>query len=521
MTRKPRTSSSTTPAARAGADGMGEVGRSGLLISNGIVLEEFLPQLRGATGRKMLREMADNNPIIGGIEMAVFRAIGRLDWHIEKDEDEADKAAVEAAEFTQGAIEDMSEDWPSTLHNIMSCYTYGWSFLEIVYKRRNGQSDMPGQNSNYDDGRIGWRKWAPRSQETLLKWLTDENGGVQGMGQQTIDGYFEIPIEKALLFRTTTERNNPEGRSMLRNAYRPYFFLKRIEEIEAIGIERDLAGLPIIKMAPKYFSPNASPDEKLLMQQMVTMVQNIKRNQTEGLVFPLAYNEQGNKIIDIELLTTGGTRNFDTDKIIARYNQQIAMSMLADFMLLGHENVGSHALGASKIELWMMTIEAIAESIAQVINTHAIPRLLKLNGMETDQMPKLVYGSVENVNLAELGIFLKQAADAGLLIPDQGLEEYIRNVADLPAIDLSEREDMYGVDYDPYGRKQIPAELIPQGDPLVMTAEAQQTTAATGAKAQAALPPAPAGDGLPDGAAKGTNGATGKKKTPDAPVQQK
>jgi hypothetical protein len=504
---------------------MGEVGRSGLLISNGIVLEEFLPALRGATGRRLLREMADNDPIIGGLTMAAVRSIGRLDWHIEKDEDEeTDQAATDAAEFIQEALDDMSEDWPSTLHNIMSCHTYGWSFLEIVYKRRNGQSDKPGQNSNYDDGRIGWRKWAPRSQETLLRWITDEAGGVQGMGQQTIDGYFEIPIEKALLFRTTTERNNPEGRSMLRNAYRPWFFKKRIEEIEAIGIERDLAGLPVVKMAPKYFSPNASTDEKMLMMQMQQMVQNIKRNQTEGLVFPLAFDDKGNKIIDLELLSTGGTRNFDTDKIIARYNQQIAMSVLADFMLLGHENVGSHSLGVSKIELWMMTIEAIAESIAQVINTHAIPRLLKLNGMVTDKLPKLVYGSIENVNLGELGIFLKQAADAGLLIPDLGLEEYIRNVADLPPVDASEREDMYGVDYNPYGKQPVPPALIPEGDPLVLTAETGEKTAATAAAAAkkpgGTLPPAPAGDGIPDDAAKGTTGATGRKKAPGAPVQQ-
>jgi hypothetical protein len=511
--------SSLAPAVTAKAAGdLGEVGRSGLLISNGIVFEEFLPQLRGATGRRVYREMADNDPIVGGLTMAAVRSIGRLDWHIEKDADEdADQAAEDAAQFVQEALDDMSEDWPSTLHNIMSCHTYGWSYLEIVYKRRNGSNDNPGQSSNYDDGRIGWRKWAPRSQETLLRWLTDDAGGVQGMGQQTIDGYFEIPIEKALLFRTSTERNNPEGRSMLRNAYRPWFFKKRIEEIEAIGIERDLAGLPIVKMAPKYFSPNASADERMLMQQMQSLVQNVKRNQTEGIVFPLAYDQNNNKTIDIELLSTGGTRNFDTDKIIARYNQQIAMSVLADFMLLGHENVGSHALGASKIELWMMTVEAIAESIAQVINTHAIPRLLKLNGMQTDKMPKLVYGSIENVNLSELGIFLKQAADAGLLIPDAGLEEYIRDVADLPPIDQSEREDMYGVDYNPYGKQPVPPQLVPEGDPLVITAEAQHETADTAADASK-LPPAPAGDGLPADAAPGTSGA-GRKKAPGATVQ--
>jgi hypothetical protein len=33
---------------------------------------------------------------------------------------------------------------------------------------------------------------------------------------------------------------------MLRTAYRPWFMKKRLEEFESIGIERDLAGLPIM-----------------------------------------------------------------------------------------------------------------------------------------------------------------------------------------------------------------------------------------------------------------------------------
>src|SRR5437016_1603691 len=54
----------------------------------------------------------------------------------------------------------------------------------------------------------------------------------------------EIPIEKSLLFRTTSARGNPEGRSALRGAFTSWYYLKRIREYEAIGIERDLAGMP-------------------------------------------------------------------------------------------------------------------------------------------------------------------------------------------------------------------------------------------------------------------------------------
>lgn len=456
-------------------DALTEVGRSGLLISNGIVLEEFLPQLRGSQGRRIFREMSDNDPVVGGTLTAFRQIIARLDWHIEV-ADDASPEDQATADFVQECFDDMTDDWASTLSGILSMNTYGWSLHEIVYKRRNGNSRGTEANSAYDDGRIGWRKWAPRSQESLVKWLMDETGGIQGMKQQTLnDGMLDIPIEKSLLFRLQSANNNPEGRSMLRNSYRPWFFKKRIEEIEAIGIERDLAGLPVIRMHPKYFSPNASTDEKALLQMMTAMVQNIKRNELEGAVFPLQYDEHGNKTIDLELLHTGGTRQFDTDKIIGRYNQQIAMSVLADFLMLGHENVGSQSLGVSKIELWMMAVEAMAKSIASVVNQHAIPRLLALNGMSAENPPELVFGKVENVDLQKLGIFLRDAAFAGVLVPDEGLEDHIRTLSDMPPVDKEAREDQYGVDGDVYGVR--PSKPTPPA---------------------AALPAAPAGADLPD-----------------------
>ena len=40
-------------------------------------------------------------------------------------------------------------------------------------------------------------------------------------------------------------KNSPEGRSVLRNAYRSYYFIKRLKEIEAILVER-MPGFPVI-----------------------------------------------------------------------------------------------------------------------------------------------------------------------------------------------------------------------------------------------------------------------------------
>ena len=408
-----------------------EIGSSGLRRSGGYINEEFLSNLQGVKGFKVYREMHDNDPVVGAMLYAIDKVITRLEWHVEGEDERT-------ALFIDECLNDMSDSWDSTLQNILSMLTYGWSFHEIVYKIRRGQTGDPKTHSKYHDNRIGWRKWPVRAQETLQEWMLDSNGGIQGMIQMDPSsgkGLARIPIDKALLFRTTTNRNNPEGYSLLRNAYRPWFYKRRIEEIEAIGIERDLAGLPMAYVPPEYMSNTATSAQKAVLQAITDIVQNVKRNEQEGIVFPAAYDEQGNRIFDLTLLSASGGRQFDTGSVIQRYDQRIAMSLLSDFLLLGSDRVGSFALGTAKVDLWTLAVDSIAKSIAEVVNQHAIPRLLKLNAMRTDKLPYLTYGQVSSVELGEVADFVSKLAQAGVLMPDRELEAHLRSLADLPDAD--------------------------------------------------------------------------------------
>jgi phage gp29-like protein len=410
-----------------------EIGTTGLRRTGGTVYEEFLVALRGRRGSRIYREMSENDPVIGSILYAIEKIILRLEWRLETSSNqEADK---EAAEFIETCLYDMSESWEQTLSSILSMLVYGYAFNEIVYKIRGGMDQKDAsKRSRYSDNKIGWRKWPIRSQETLNNWMFDTEGGIQGFEQMDPygAGLHRIPIDKALLFRTTTQKNNPEGKSLLRTAYRPWYFKRRIEEIEAIGIERDLAGLPIAYIPPEYLSSTASADQAAVKESIVSIVQNVKRNEQEGIVFPLVYDDKGNKMFDLQLLSAGGSRQFDTDKTIGRYDQRIAMSVLSDFILLGHERTGSFALGSSKIDLWTMAVEAICKSIAEVVNQHAIPRLLKLNGMKIGTTPELKYSEVSSIDLTEISEYVSKLIGSGAMTPDTELEEYLRGLAGLP-----------------------------------------------------------------------------------------
>jgi hypothetical protein len=416
-----------------------ELGSTGLTRSGGVVDAEWLTMLKGAQGRKFYTEMRDNSPIVGAVLFSIQKMLQKLDWHVEPS-DPDNPTAVEVSDFVETCLTDMGDSWDVTLTDVCSMFVYGWSWHEVVYKQRGGLVDDPTKRSKYTDGRIGWRKWAPRGQDTLVKFDWDEDGDVTAMHQADASsgkGVVVIPIEKSLLFRFNPLQGNPEGRSLLRTAAVPYFYQKRVREIEAIGIERDLAGLPVAWVPGEWLSSEASAAEQSARDAVTAIVAGIKRNEQEGVVLPHTFTESGqsSRTVDLQLLSTGGARQFDTDKIIARYSQEIAMSVLMDFLLLGHEAVGSKALSVSKMDLWLMSVDAVARHIADTVSTHAIPKLVLVNGWPAELSPSMAYGSVDRFDAEGMAEALERLLASGVVMPDEALDDWARDVFGLPARD--------------------------------------------------------------------------------------
>ena len=359
---------------------IGRIGqyRYGPAGSGSIFFEEFLPELRGIKGVQAYTEMADNDATIGAILYAIEMLERNVEFHIEPGGDTAkDK---EAAEFVESCMDDMERTWADTLSEILSFQTYGWSWHEIVYKRRVGKTSLPITNSKYDDGLIGWRKLPIRAQDTLYGWeYKDDTDDLIGMTQMPAPKFdrITIPIEKSLHFRTRSRKDNPEGRSILRTAYRAYYFKKRLEEIEGYGMERDLAGFPVL-YGPEGMDlwNTEDPEMAEALGRAEYIVSSIRRDAREGLVLP--GGENGWKL---ELVSSGSRRQFDTNAIIDRYDKRIATSVLADFVMMGQQQVGSFALADSKTRIFALAVGTYLDVICEVFNNQAIPRLIDLNGL--------------------------------------------------------------------------------------------------------------------------------------------
>lgn len=405
-----------------------EIGATGLKHWSGVLDEEFLRELRGTSGVKTFREMARNDPIIGASLLAYTTLAREATFRIDSAR-AGDPQADGIAEFVRGALfDDMSQSWRDLLGEIFSFLIYGWSYFEVVFKRREGATNDPATRSRFADQRIGWRKWAIRGQETLRRWEFDETGGIRAMVQQlTSPTYREvsIPITKSLLFRTLVERNSPEGVSILRTAYVPYYLKRRIQIVRGIGIERDLAGLPVLTPPQGLDIWNTNDAKAVTLKATAEkIVRNIRRDEHEGIIKPFGWT--------LELLASAGGRQFDITAVIAQLNAEIAISMMTDFMLVGHEKAGARSMREDARDTFSHAASGFLDGICDVINRFAIPTLVSLNGWPVALSPSLAHGPVAEIGLTDLANFLTATSNAGLLFPDEGLERYLRQRAQLP-----------------------------------------------------------------------------------------
>jgi hypothetical protein len=135
-----------TPPNATQADAYTEFGANGLKQYSGYVREEWLPQLIGRKGLLVLREMRDNDPIIGAIFFAVEMMLRGVNFHVEGASTSSDDQA--AADFVESCLGDMEQSWSGFLAEVMPFLLYGWDVHEIVYKIRKGAAPTRSSTAN-------------------------------------------------------------------------------------------------------------------------------------------------------------------------------------------------------------------------------------------------------------------------------------------------------------------------------------------------------------------------------------
>lgn len=415
------------------------MGTLGLKQTAGAVWEEFDPNLRGPRAIAAYQKMAETDPICGAMLWAIESVVRGVEWSVKEaappgadHEAEPSEGAVEGADFLRRVLfEDMRTPWHVVVTEALSALPYGWALHEVVYAKR-------------DDGRIGIDDLSLRPQHTLARWLMDERGEAAGFVQRhpMVGVELPVPLAKCCHWRVRHRNRSPEGVSIFRTAYRTWVEVVNLSNVEAIGVERSLAGLPVARI-PRDIIARAADGEQAdqqILSQFVRMVRDLRMNEQSGVVLPSdvwptpdGAGFTSVRQYDVELLSANSTTANSADPAIRRRRGEMATAVLCDFLMLGQGASGSWALSTDKTELFLQSLAAIVKAIEAEANRSIVAPLWALNGLPPEDRPSIVAGAVAPADAEKLASFVATLAGAGArMFPDTPLENHLRKAAGLP-----------------------------------------------------------------------------------------
>lgn len=409
-----------------------EIGVTGLQKSwSGAINEEFIPQLKNGKSKKVYREMSENDPDIAAF-ITLYKAMS-MSQPVQVLKATGD-TSDELVDFVESCMEDMDRSWQEFRAETMSMLVYGYSLFETVFKKRTEK------NSRYPDGKLTWQDFSPRAQETIERWQYDTRANAIAAIQRDPETMREytIPLTRCIHFRTSSTKNNPEGFSLLRPAYRHWFFKKQTEELRGIVMERDATGVIHITM-PRSEMYNADGSASTLFQEVETKSMQISGMYRSSIVTPgeeeydpatgVSYKTGWS----VNQLASPGKRLVDFNETIKMLRNQLLTSVSAQFMLLGQGETGSNALARSQEEAMRMTIDYLHASWCHVMNHQALPKLLKLNGYnDPSKWPSFHIDPIKRDLSPEYLNYVKTLTELGFMGPDEDVSHIFKKMLSLP-----------------------------------------------------------------------------------------
>lgn len=415
---------------------LGEIGNLGLRIFDGVSSEELKKELTYPRAVKTFKEMSYHSTIASALILYEV-LISQVKYKVVEPEN-ATEEEKKQAEFVRECLNDMEGSFPDFVRDCLSAQIYGFSITEKVYRRRNESS-----GSKYNDGKIGIKKLAHRSQDTIEKFIFDATGNeVVGVKQdltllQNHYGRFDnadrtsvvIPRSKFIHTRIGRHRGDPFGKSPLTQIYFAYKYLTTVEDLEATALAKDLVGVPLLKIPAAYLASDADPAKKQIAEYFKNMIRNLQAGSQAGIILPSDASEETKlPLFDFELVSADGKKLIDTEKLKTYYTNQILTTLLADVLLLGTSNTGSYALGTLKNNMVGAMCKYLISNILEEVNRDLIPQLYQLNGFNKSRICKIDADNIEDDDLEGLSKAFQRVSSTGLLEIDRAVLNKVREM---------------------------------------------------------------------------------------------
>ena len=398
------------------------LGATGTAIFGGVITsEEYNEDFYWKDGVKIYEQMLRSEAQINAIRNAIEQPIRRATWTVTPASD--DPVDIEVASFVQSCLMDdmcytttegrkIHQKWYDTLRHILMHLWFGYMPFEVVWRK--------------EEGWVKWAKWTPLLPRTIWRWWIGEDNELVGVQQWTFKNYnyqyVEIPVGKLLLFVNRQEGNNYEGVSLLRPAYKNWWYIQQFEKIEAIAEERNAVSIPVIQLPEGFTSAE--------LQAAQSIVQNARVNELMGVTLPPHWT--------FDYPRNQQKYSAQVQPAIQYHQAQMARNILADFLQSTTTGTGSYAQTSARIDFFLLALQSICEYIEDVVNTEAIPQLVDYNFVGVAVYPKIKASKLTSTNVTEVAQALQQLAQGQFVTPDPETEDWLRDLMGMPAAPRSE-----------------------------------------------------------------------------------
>ncbi|MEU8040877.1 hypothetical protein [Streptosporangium sp. NPDC049078] len=370
-------------------------------------LLEIIPDLMWPTSVQTYARMR-HDPQLAAILAAYTLPIRRATWAVDptgcRDEvaqlvaDDLGLPVLDAGTMP-GPARRRGVRWADHLRLALLSLVYGHMPFERRYEIRNGQARLINLGE--------------RLPHTIRALDVNRDGTLKSISQEHAVGG-PIPADRLLWYAHEREGATWTGRSILRPAYGPWLIKHELWRVHATSIRRFGMGVPSVE-AP----PGATPGQVTEAQRLASAM---RAGDSAGVGLPPGFR----------LAITGMTGSVPDAMEFVRYlDQQMSRSALTGLLDLGETRNGSRALGDTMLELFFVSLQAVADEIADAATLGAVIPSVDLNWGEDEPAPKIVatdVGDRHEVNAQAL----EQLISSGAITPDPDLEAYVRAAWRLP-----------------------------------------------------------------------------------------
>lgn len=403
--------------------------------------QEYNPELAGILGHMKYDRMRKSDGTVRGTLRSIKTPALSGRWFVEPaqegsaSQEQIDLWKKQADWIWCNLTEYMSISWPQVLTEALLMCDFGYYMFEKVWDNRVYDGEM----------RTVLTKLAPRHPMDVQEWKFDAHGGPMAVlmnppTSETVETFIPIAIEKLLVFTFDREAGNIEGISVLRSAYKHWYFIEQLYKIDAIQKERHAIGIPVVKLPMGY-----SQEDKSIADELG---RNVRTNERAHITLPPGW--------EVTMLKLEG-RPVDALDSIEHHKAAIRENILVNFVVEGARE--------EDLTMFLKASRFVADIVAETFNQYLIPQMMHYNWPLEEKLPKLRVRRIgESADWRTLTFALRNLIGAGALIPDDVLEANLREEMDLPRMD-KETSRLLATPQNPFDDNEDQLGAVDDGNP--------------------------------------------------------